>query len=105
MQYAGLEYGKERLSNEASTVTDEGSAGRECWCGAYLSALSEKLNDSNCIYACDGNASEVCGGQLTLSLYNLTSTSKTGIAWSVISGQPAWYGTAALAMLIVAALL
>ncbi|TKA83721.1 hypothetical protein B0A55_00271 [Friedmanniomyces simplex] len=88
MQYAGLEYG------------------RECYCGAYLSALSEKLNESaRCIYACDGNSSQVCGGALALTLYNLTSDSKTGIAWSLVSAQPAWYSAAALVMLIVAAVL
>ncbi|KAK4556142.1 hypothetical protein LTR86_006839 [Recurvomyces mirabilis] len=88
MQYAGLEYG------------------RECYCGAYLSVLSEKLNETaSCRYACDGNASQICGGALALTLYNLTSESKTGIAWSLVGGQPAWYGTAAVAMLIVAAIL
>ncbi|KAG9562903.1 hypothetical protein KCU79_g6075, partial [Aureobasidium melanogenum] len=54
-QYAGLEYSK------------------ECWCGSYLSALSNKLSESNCSLACVGNDSELCGGYLTLSLYNLTS--------------------------------
>jgi len=87
MRYAGLEYG------------------RECYCGAYLSILSEKLNETaRCIYACDGNASEVCGGALALTLYNLTSNSKTGTAWS-ITGQPAWYGTAAIITLVLAAML
>ncbi|CAD0095327.1 unnamed protein product [Aureobasidium mustum] len=54
-QYAGLEYSK------------------ECWCGSYLSALSDKLPESNCSLACVGNDSELCGGFLTISLYNLTS--------------------------------
>ncbi|KAH9845868.1 putative fungistatic metabolite [Teratosphaeria destructans] len=87
-QYAGLEYG------------------RECYCGAYLSSLSTKLNDSRCVYACDGNSSEVCGGADALTLYNLTSSAKTGVApWSLIYSQPAWYGMAALVTLILAATL
>ncbi len=89
---------RERRANSAQ--------GRECYCGAYISTFSDKLNEtSHCIYACDGNSSQICGGALALTLYNLTSDSKTGIAWSLVSSQPAWYGTAALAMLIVAAVL
>ncbi|KAK5119512.1 hypothetical protein LTR85_007612 [Meristemomyces frigidus] len=88
MQYAGIEYG------------------RECYCGQYLSALSEEINaTARCIYACDGNSSEICGGALALSLYNLTDASKHSIAWSLVAAQPAWYGTAALITLIVAAVL
>ena len=80
-------------------------AGRECYCSPYLSALSEKLPDSRCIYSCVGNASEVCGGQLALTLYNLTDAdSKTGIAWSQFSGA-AGYGTLAVITLIIAAVL
>jgi hypothetical protein len=44
-----------------------------CWCGNYLSALSTQLPSSNCSLACVGNDTEICGGYLTLSLYNLTS--------------------------------
>jgi hypothetical protein len=86
MHFAGLEYG------------------RECWCGEYLSTLSSKLNDSKCDFACNGNASELCGGQLAITLYNLTSDSKTGIAWSLGSGA-SWYGTAAVGILLFAAFL
>ncbi|TKA30489.1 hypothetical protein B0A50_02717 [Salinomyces thailandicus] len=88
MNYAGIEYG------------------RECYCGQYLSALSEEIDaPAHCVYACNGNASEVCGGQLAITLYNLTDASKTGTAWSVVSGQPAWYGFAAFVMLVFAAIL
>ena len=85
-QYAGLEYG------------------RECWCGQELSDLSDKLNESSkCMYSCAGNSSEVCGGHLALTLYNLTSDDlKTGIAWSRFSGA-AGYGTLALVTLMIAA--
>lgn len=80
-------------------------AGRECYCGQYISTFSEKLNESaHCIYACNGNASEICGGQLAITLYNLTDASKTGVAWSLGSGA-AWYGTAAIVTLFAAALL
>lgn len=89
MQYAGIEYG------------------RECYCGQYLSALSEEINaTARCTYACDGNSSEVCGGALALTLYNLTeSSTKHSLAWSLVAAQPAWYGAAAIITLIVAAVL
>jgi hypothetical protein len=94
MQYAGIEYG------------------RECYCGAYLSTLSTKFDNesAHCVYACEGNSSEVCGGALALTLYNLTdnasgkSSSKTGLAWS-FTEQSAWYGMAAVVSLVVAAVL
>ena len=108
MQYAGLEYGRLSLLQllpKFLFLTHQTLAGRECYCSPYLSALSEKLPDSRCIYSCVGNASEVCGGQLTLTLYNLTSAdSKTGIAWSQFSGA-AGYGTLAVITLIIAAVL
>ena len=44
-----------------------------CWCSNYLSALSTQLPASNCSLACVGNNTELCGGYLTLNLYNLTS--------------------------------
>lgn len=75
-QYAGLEYG------------------RECYCSPYLSSFSEKLEDSNCSYACNGNGSEICGGRLTITLYNKTSGS-TGVAWRLQGGgQATWYALA-----------
>lgn len=57
-QYAGLEYS------------------RECWCSPYISALSDKLSDQECNMACEGDASKVCGGRLTLTVYNLTLTTQ-----------------------------
>jgi hypothetical protein len=80
--------------------------GRECWCGQHLSELSEKLNESTrCIYSCNGNSSEICGGPAALTLYNLTAVdSQTGIAWSQFSGA-AGYGTLAVITLIIAAFL
>lgn len=89
----------------ASYLTNWTTLGRECYCSPYLSSLSEKLPDSRCIYSCVGNASEICGGQLALTLYNLTGAdSKTGIAWSQFSGA-AGYGTLAVITLIIAAVL
>jgi hypothetical protein len=35
------------------------------------------LNASRCDVACQGNGSEVCGGSLALTLYNLTDKSAT----------------------------
>ncbi|KAJ6264353.1 hypothetical protein Dda_0498 [Drechslerella dactyloides] len=56
-QYAGLEYTN------------------ECWCGPYLSELSEKVDDSYCNLGCISNNSEACGGSLKVSVYNLTGVS------------------------------
>ncbi|CAO1597346.1 hypothetical protein XANCAGTX0491_001159 [Xanthoria calcicola] len=50
--YAGLEYG------------------RECWCALSLNPLSQKLPDSQCNLGCMGNATQICGGSLTLTMYN-----------------------------------
>lgn len=54
---------------------------RECYCAPYLSALSAKLVDSACNLACEGNTSQICGGALTLSVYQ-KSGSKKGVASS-----------------------
>ncbi|OCK96363.1 WSC-domain-containing protein [Cenococcum geophilum 1.58] len=59
-QFAGLEYGS------------------ECWCAPYLSAFSNKLPDSDCNIPCQGNSSVACGGRLTITLYNITTSAKGG---------------------------
>ncbi|KAH7270135.1 WSC domain-containing protein [Fusarium redolens] len=53
-QYAGLEWS------------------RECWCAPYLSSLSVQLGDGDCENSCEGNSSQVCGGPLRLSVYELS---------------------------------
>lgn len=93
------------------------SLGRQCFCSTHLSLLSERLNESErCIFSCDGNASQICGGPDALTLYNLTLAEKeedgedgkgfmtTGIAWSRFSGA-AGYGTLAVVTLVIAAIL
>ncbi|KAL6919863.1 hypothetical protein FSST1_003889 [Fusarium sambucinum] len=45
---------------------------RECWCSPYLSSLSAKLSDDDCENSCEGNSSQVCGGPLRLSVYQLS---------------------------------
>ncbi|KAF2722373.1 hypothetical protein K431DRAFT_245310 [Polychaeton citri CBS 116435] len=89
LQYAGLEYG------------------RECWCGTYLSALSEQLNETaRCDLACNGNSSEICGGSLALTLYNLTDRSQLGAAASALGSNGAgFWATAAAITLLFAALM
>ena len=54
---------------------------RECYCAPYLSALSPKLPDSSCNLACEGNTTQICGGALTLTVYQ-KSSSKKGAAVS-----------------------
>ncbi|KAF4547462.1 WSC domain-containing protein 5 [Elsinoe fawcettii] len=56
-QYCGLEYG------------------RECWGGKYISSLTKKLEEVNCSIGCAGNNSQVCGGRLALTLFNITGDS------------------------------
>lgn len=87
MKYAGIEYG------------------RECYCSQYVSVLSEKLNETaRCNYACNGNGSEICGGQNAITLYNRTSDAR-GMAWGSTPGGGAVYGVAALLSLAFAAYL
>ncbi|KAI4846348.1 hypothetical protein E4T44_05114 [Aureobasidium sp. EXF-8845] len=93
-QFAGLEYSK------------------ECWCGNYLSALSTQLPSSNCSLACVGNNTEICGGYLTLSLYNLTSkkagssgsSTKSAAASVAASSWTYLLGAGVMALTLVAAL-
>jgi hypothetical protein len=51
---------------------------RECWCANLLDGLSKKLPDSSCNLPCAGNSSEICGGNLALTVYQAkSSTSST----------------------------
>ncbi|KAK6539117.1 hypothetical protein TWF694_010652 [Orbilia ellipsospora] len=63
-EYAGLEYTS------------------ECYCGPYLSELSQKLADSDCNFGCAGNNSEACGGALRVTVYKL---GKSGSANPIMS--------------------
>lgn len=82
--YAGLEYSRYVALQYAEPLDSVGrmltAYCRECWCSPYLSALSNKLDDSQCDLPCEGNNSELCGGALRLSLYQQsTSTKGAGI--------------------------
>ncbi|EAA34781.3 WSC-domain-containing protein [Neurospora crassa] len=44
---------------------------RECWCASQLFSLSSKVADAECNLSCDGDASQVCGGSLRISVYDL----------------------------------
>lgn len=57
--FAGLEYG------------------RECWCAPDLNSFANKLPDANCTLPCAGNATEICGGALTITTYQKTPASKS----------------------------
>lgn len=52
----------------------------ECWCAQYLNVFAVKLPDSQCNLACKGNTSEICGGALKLSVYQLNSNSASSRA-------------------------
>lgn len=55
-QWAGLEYGS------------------ECWCGNSLAAGVQPTNQS-CSMPCSGDATDTCGGPLTLNLFSRNQTS------------------------------
>ncbi|CAK7270880.1 Mitochondrial intermediate peptidase [Sporothrix epigloea] len=70
--YAGLEYA------------------RECWCGQELSALAAQEVETQCNLPCDGDSNTLCGGDLRLTLYRLTSPASRpmaaiGVAFAVAS--------------------
>ncbi|KAK3500848.1 WSC domain-containing protein [Neurospora crassa] len=44
---------------------------RECWCASQLFSLSSKVADAECNLPCDGDESQVCGGSLRISVYDL----------------------------------
>lgn len=69
--------------------------------------MSEQINDSLCKYACNGNESQICGGQLALTLYNLTDSGESqegAAAWGRIGGA-AGYGFVAAGLLVGALIL
>jgi len=63
--------------------------GRECWGGGSLNSYSTLLNESMCNYACEGNATELCGGSLAITLYQrngsttTSAASKEDMAWGL----------------------
>ncbi len=60
---------------------------RECWCAQYLSSIAAKLPDSSCDLACAGNTTQICGGALKLSVYNVKKSTK-GAAVKVVHQAP-----------------
>ncbi|KAK3941535.1 WSC domain-containing protein 2 [Diplogelasinospora grovesii] len=69
-KYAGLEYA------------------RECWCADEILGYSAKFDDALCNLPCEGNSSEVCGGNLKLTVYIAGASRVVG------------YGVAALAVAV-----
>jgi len=69
--YAGLEYSK------------------ECYCAQDLSTYSELLPMTACNLPCAANQTQICGGHLTLSVYNTTKrTNKPGSAGAKTNASP-----------------
>ncbi|KAK3388862.1 WSC domain-containing protein [Sordaria brevicollis] len=46
---------------------------RKCWCATQLSSLSAKVADTECNLPCDGDESQICGGDLKISVYDMNS--------------------------------
>lgn len=64
LQMSGGRYRTILTSNEANRKTNI----RECWCATQLFSLSSKVADSDCELACDGDKSQICGGDLRISV-------------------------------------
>ncbi|THV51886.1 hypothetical protein BGAL_0095g00010 [Botrytis galanthina] len=64
---------------------------RECYCAQYLSALAPKVDDAKCDLPCRGNASQICGGSWTLSVYLQDGSQKgdAGKGRGAIAGKQA----------------
>jgi hypothetical protein len=45
----------------------------ECFCGASVANGAQLLDDSHCSFPCNGNKSETCGGDKTLSVWQDTT--------------------------------
>ena len=43
--------------------------GGQCFCGNSLASSSQQLAASSCDMPCEGDASQICGGGLALSVY------------------------------------
>ncbi|KAK0733413.1 WSC domain-containing protein [Lasiosphaeria miniovina] len=41
---------------------------RECWCASQLSSLSKQFPDSACNLTCEGDATQICGGSLKITV-------------------------------------
>ncbi|KAE8454102.1 hypothetical protein EG329_005025 [Mollisiaceae sp. DMI_Dod_QoI] len=52
--------------------------GRECWCGDSFQGGATLVSDDQCWMPCAGDAGEICGGSLLLSVYERNGTSKDG---------------------------
>ncbi|KAL1297904.1 hypothetical protein AAFC00_006419 [Neodothiora populina] len=50
---------------------------RECYCGNCFNAGSGALGTSSCSMTCTGNASEYCGGNNALSVYQVSTNTNT----------------------------
>jgi hypothetical protein len=72
----------------------------------YLSSLSSKLSENYCNMPCSGDAGSICGGRLTLTLYNLNNTvGKKGAADTIRPFAGGMFGTMLSAVVVGAALL
>ncbi|KAF1988457.1 class II peroxidase [Aulographum hederae CBS 113979] len=62
--------------------------GSECYCGNSLSTASSKVVESDCSFACSGDASKICGAGSRMNVFKTSSStgSSTGPANPVISG-------------------
>jgi WSC domain len=72
---------EKRPAGDGFTLKDlETDFARECYCANLLNGLSNKLPDSSCNLPCAGNSSQICGGDLALTVYQQqTSTKGAGI--------------------------
>ncbi|CZR50423.1 uncharacterized protein PAC_00295 [Phialocephala subalpina] len=58
---------------------------RECYCGNTLMPGSVPAPSTDCKYACDGNSSEICGGDWRLNVYQFNIVTNTVSATATAS--------------------
>ncbi|ROW01543.1 hypothetical protein VSDG_02119 [Cytospora chrysosperma] len=78
---------------------------RECWCADVLNGLSVKLDDSACALQCDGNAAQLCGGPLKLSVYVMTSNQTMANISTMGSSSPSMAVASWILLWVAAAML
>ena len=64
--------GPNRLLYPIVTATRSPTASRlQCWCGVTFDLIGEAVNpDERCSSVCEGNSSQICGGDTALSVYS-----------------------------------
>jgi len=74
--YLGLEYGKE-VSGSTSALYRAWLIQFQCFCADTLASSTVKIADIGCATACSGNSTQLCGGNVALTVYKSTTLPDT----------------------------